>query len=53
MKVKFEGLDAHYKTGETANKESIYYELLSIGQCLANSQDIPKLVKHIKQVTKG
>jgi len=53
MKAKFEGLDDHYKTGETANKESIYYELLSIGQSLANSRDISKLIKHIKQVING
>jgi len=50
LKAKFEGLDVHYKTGETANKESIYYELLSIGQNLANSRDISKLIKHIKTV---
>ena len=53
MKAKFEGLDSHYKTGETASKESIYYELLSIGQSLANSRDISKLIKRIKQGVHG
>ncbi|MFC1928380.1 hypothetical protein ACFLXK_02095 [Chloroflexota bacterium] len=53
MKVIFESLDTHYKTGVTANKESIYYELLSIGQSLANSRDISRLIKHIKQIING
>jgi hypothetical protein len=48
MKKNFERLDNHFKTGISANKESIYYELLSIGQNLANSSDTQKLVKKLK-----
>jgi len=48
--AKFEALDSVLKTMETANKEPIYYELLSIGQALASSRDILKLIKKIKQI---
>ncbi len=50
LKSKFEALDTHFKTTVTAGKDSFYHELLSIGQNLANSKDIPKLVKRIKGV---
>lgn len=47
--AKFEALDSVFQTMKTADKESTYFELLSIGQSLANSRDIHKLIKKIKQ----
>ena len=43
--AKFGALDSVFKKMETADKESIYYELLSVGQALAASRDIHKLIK--------
>jgi len=51
--AKFEALDSIFKTMTTANKESIYYQLLSIGQALASSPDTHKLTKKIKQTVGG
>jgi len=51
--AKFKALDSILKTTETANKEAIYYELLSIGQSLTNSRDTHKLMKKIKQTVGG
>jgi len=34
---------------QVAGKDTIYYELLSIGQRLVKSQDVQKLMRHIKQ----
>lgn len=47
--AKFEALDSVFQTMKTAGKESIYFELLSIVQSLANSRDIHKLIKKIRQ----
>jgi len=37
-------------TFTTANKDSIYFELLSIGQCLAKSKDTDKFIKKAKSI---
>lgn len=51
-RAKFEALDSVFMTMETAKKNSVYFELLAIGQAMAKSRDIGKLIKKIRQTNK-
>lgn len=52
LEEKFELLDRLRKGGwQYADKNAIYFELLSIGQMLINSRDIQRLRKKLRQVS--
>lgn len=53
LEEKYALLDTVRTKYKLADKNTIYYELLSIGQIVVNSRDIQTLRKHLKSVTGG
>ena len=47
---KYAALDTIRATWEVAERNAVYYELLSIGQCVVTSNDIVKLRKQLKSI---
>lgn len=52
LEKKFILLDTAFKHITVADKNSVYYELLSIGQRIVNSKDIQKIRRKIKYIKK-
>lgn len=48
--IKYSMLDSIRKTVKIADKSAVYFELLSIGQCVSNSKDIELLINRITEI---